>query len=325
MSKLISVIMPVYNAETSLKRSIESVLAQTYGNIELIIVNDGSSDNSEKVCLSYDDIRINYISQKNEGVSAARNNALKAAKGDYIAFLDADDYLDPQFCEKLLSVLEAQNADISICMNNRVYQKLDANGNIKEYIKNPKCKIRDVFSISSEEYDFYDMYSHWTVWGALYKKSLLDGVRFRKGLYVGEDTYFLAELIKKAKRIAFLDEYLLYYIYALDSASHGKFNSKKYTELESWRKVVKLYEDRPRQVKNVKATYAKRCIKMIKTYYPVSEEFRRDYYKKTIREYRKNARFALAEDIKRKEWSFLIKHIAAYLIPRIAFKKQRNI
>ncbi|MCM1270587.1 MAG: glycosyltransferase [Ruminococcus flavefaciens] len=325
MSKLISVVIPVYNAETSLKRSIESVLNQTYSNIELIIVNDGSSDGSEKICLSYDDRRINYIYQKNEGVAAARNNALKVSKGDYIAFLDADDYLDPYFCEKLLFVLENQNADMSICMNCKVHQKLGSEGNIEEYIKKPKIRIREVFSIASEEYDFYDRHSHWTVWGALYKKSLLDGIKFRKGLYVGEDTYYLAEVIKKAQRIAFLDEYLIYYIYAIDSASHGKFDSKKYTELESWKKIVKLYEDRPEQVKNIKATYAKRCMKMIKTYYPVSEEFRKDYYKQTIREYRKNARLVLNEDKKKKEWIFFIKHIIAYVIPKIAFKKQWNM
>lgn len=324
MNKLISVVIPVYNAEKTLKRSIESVLNQTYSNIELVIVNDGSADDSEKICLSYDDRRIYYIYQKNEGVAAARNNALRVAKGDYIAFLDADDYLDPHFCEKLLSVLENQNADMSICMNHNVYQKLGSDGNIKEYIKNPKLRIRETFSISSEEYDFYDRHSHWTVWGALYKKSLLDGIKFRKGLYVGEDTYYLAEVIKKAKRIAFLDEYLMYYIYALDSASHGKFDSKKYTELESWKKIVKLYEDRPEQVNNIRATYAKRCIKIIKIYYPVSEEFRKDYYKQTICEYRKNTRFVLNEDKKRKEWIPFIKHIIAYLIPKIAFKKRWN-
>ena len=324
MSKLISIVMPVYNAEAALRRSIESVLGQTYSNVELVIVNDGSSDGSEKVCLSYDDNRINYIYQENAGVAAARNNALKAAKGDYIAFLDADDYLDPQFCEKLLNVLETQAADMAICMNCNVNQEVDSAGNITESIRNPKLKIRETFSISSEEYDFYDRHSHWTVWGALYKKSLLDNISFRKGLYVGEDTYYLAEVIRKAHRIAYLDEYLLYYILAPVSASHGEFNSKKYTELESWKKIIDMYEDRPAQADNVRATYGKRCLKMIKTYYPVSELFRKDYYKKTIREYRKNVRYVLREDRKRKEWNFFMKHLVACTIPRIAFKKQKK-
>ena len=198
-------------------------------------------------------------------------------------------------------------------------------GQIKEYIKNPKLKIRESFSIKSEEYDFYDRHSHWTVWGVLYKKRLLAGLKFKNGLYVGEDTYFLSEVIKKADRIAFIDEYLIYYIISLDSASHGNFTEKKYTELESWRAIAKLYSNRPEQERNIRATYAKRCIKMIKTYYPTSEEFRKKYYKATIKEYRKNAKFSLKEDISRREWGYFFKHIIAFLIPRLAFSFKHNM
>jgi len=327
MNKLISIIIPVYNAEKSLKRSVDSLINQTYKNIEIILVNDGSIDNSAEICLNYqtNDSRVKYIYQKNAGVSSARNHGIKASKGDYIAFLDADDYLESQFCERMLKCLTAQQADICICRNYKVEQHINSDGEITENITRLTPEKKETFSIKSEEYDFYSMYSHWTVWGVLFKREVLEGLKFRKGLFVGEDTYYLSEAIKKADKIAFLNEFLIYYIIAPKSASHGDFNAKKYTELKSWRKIIHLFNDRPEQQKNIKATYAKRCLKVIKTYYCISEDFRNNYYKKTISEYRRNAVYAFRQDIKNKEFSFLVKHLSAYIAPAIMFKMQHML
>ncbi|MCM1506137.1 MAG: glycosyltransferase [Ruminococcus flavefaciens] len=322
MNRKISIIMPVYNAEKTLKRSVESVLNQTYKNIELILVNDGSTDESGKICLEYQkkDSRIKYLYQKNSGVSSARNKGIKLASSEFIAFLDADDYLDCEFCRKMLNSLNSEKSDMCICMNYNVRQYLNSDGVIEEKIETPEHKPRNKISIKSEEYDFYDNCSHWTVWGVLFRKKLMDNVRFKKGLFVGEDTYFLAEIIKKARRITFLDECLVYYILGIESASHGGFNSKKITEISSWKKIIELYKDRKEQVKNIKAGYAKRCIKLIKTYYVEDDNFKKNYYKKIISEYRKNAVYAFREDIKKRDYIYLIKHISGFIVPEIMFR-----
>ena len=119
MKKLISIIIPVYNSENYLKKCIDSVLSQTYKDIEVIIVNDGSKDNSDKICKNYadQDSRIKYYSQKNSGVSVTRNNGIKYSSGAYIAFLDSDDYIESNFCEIMLRELEKESSDMCICRN----------------------------------------------------------------------------------------------------------------------------------------------------------------------------------------------------------------
>lgn len=319
---MISIIMPIYNAENTLKRSVDSLINQTYKNIEIILVNDGSEDNSGEICLNYkkSDSRVKYVSQKNGGIAAARNHGLKIATGDYIAFLDADDYLDVSFCEKMLKRLISEDAGMCICRNYRVEQYIGSDGKINEKIVRPAMKNGDIPSVESEKYDFYSKDSHWTVWGILFKKEVLNGLKFRKGLYVGEDTYYLAKVIKNTNKIAFLNELLVYYIIAIESASNGKFDSRKYTEMESWQRIIHLYSDRPEQQNNIRATYAKRCLKLIKKYYSESEEFRKYYYKNTISEYCKNAGYAFREDIKNRKPSHLLKHLLAYIAPDIIFK-----
>lgn len=317
---MISIIMPVYNASKSIKRSIESVLNQTYKDIELIIVNDGSKDNSEKIILDYqkNDSRIKYIYQENDGVASARNKGILSASGEYISFLDADDYLDVHFCENMLKCLVNEKSNLCICMNKDIFQRMNSE---EEIIFKSSLATKKTVTFESEEYDFYDINSHWTVWGVLFQKGILDGVEFKKEYFVGEDTLFLAEVIKRSERITFLYEYLLNYVFGFDTASHGVFDEKKYTEITSWEKVIDLYLDRPKQVRNIKAAYAERCIRMIKNYYSDSDLFRNEYYKKISSKYRKNYIYILSEDVKRLDFKSFIKHFLYFIIPRIASKK----
>ena len=144
-----SIIIPIYNTERFLKRCIESCLSQTYKNIEVILVNDGSTDHSKEICERYErkDSRICLLDKKNEGVSKARNDAIKTATGDYIIFLDSDDYLENTACERVDEILSKQRLDILCCVakewNKRNTKMLDSSkvlyGKVvrgKEYIKN---------------------------------------------------------------------------------------------------------------------------------------------------------------------------------------------
>ena len=112
----ISVIVPVYNGEEFLSQCLDSILAQTLQDIEILCVNDGSTDNSLKILKGYakKDKRIQIINQKNQGLSASRNNAMKIAKGEYLSFVDADDYINKQFLEELYNSAIKENADIAL-------------------------------------------------------------------------------------------------------------------------------------------------------------------------------------------------------------------
>ena len=111
---MISIIIPVYNAEKYLGKCLDSILNQTYSDFEIIIVNDGSSDSSDSICKKYmlDEPRIQYIIQKNQGVSAARNTGIKRAKGEYLLFVDADDTIDSLMLKKMLESIEDKKSDM---------------------------------------------------------------------------------------------------------------------------------------------------------------------------------------------------------------------
>ena len=117
MKDKISIIVPIYNVSYYLDNCIESITKQTYSNLEIILVNDGSTDNSNDICQKWEKIdkRITYINQKNSGVSVARNNGIKKATGKYISFVDGDDYLEINFIKTLYNFTVKNNVDVSIC------------------------------------------------------------------------------------------------------------------------------------------------------------------------------------------------------------------
>jgi len=144
MNKKVSIIVPIYNAEETLDRCIKSLINQTYKNIEIILINDGSTDNSYKICEKYKkkDKRISFFSKKNTGVSDTRNYGYKNSNGDYIMFADADDYMETNMVDKMLSVLEKEKASLTCCIyfdNNKEAQKKLENNiekfSQKEYYK----------------------------------------------------------------------------------------------------------------------------------------------------------------------------------------------
>lgn len=189
---MISVIIPVYQVEKHLRRCLDSVITQTFSDLEIILVNDGSTDSSGKICDEYaeKDSRIKVIHQENQGLSAARNAGLDIAKGDFIGFVDGDDYIEPAMYENLYQAAIENNADITICNFHRVddsnktlfYSNLKAwTGNSKDFVK--KDGIR---------YNY--------VWHKLYKKNLFKNIRFPVGrqwedLFIMHDVFWHAEKI----------------------------------------------------------------------------------------------------------------------------------
>lgn len=205
MNNLISVIVPVYKAENTLQQCVKSICNQTYKQLEIILVEDGSPDNSAEICnhLAKEDGRIVVIHQKNAGVSAARNAGLAVAHGDYLGFVDSDDWIDPEMYERLLQSCIEQDAQICLCGVKTTYKN-----KVVEVKKTEKPVLR-----SGDEAicDLIKNRSHSLVlWNKLWKKEIFEGVAFPEGR-VFEDAATTWKIIVKAERVMFIPDCLYHY------------------------------------------------------------------------------------------------------------------
>jgi glycosyltransferase involved in cell wall biosynthesis len=200
--KLVSIIIPVYNSEKYLEKCLSSVLNQSYKNIEVILIDDGSSDNSLEIIKKYakNDRRIKYKSQENKGQSHARNVGIKMSKGDFIVFVDSDDWLDETFISRMYSKMIKENADLIIC-NHRIHtpkKVREINNNIESHL-------------SSEEafrYMLNGKISH-VCWAKMYKADIIKncGYLFPEGK-TNEDLFIVSVWMLTAKNIYILNECL---------------------------------------------------------------------------------------------------------------------
>lgn len=219
----VSVIVPVYNVAEFLEGCLESILAQTYRDYEVICVNDGSTDASGEIAEQYaeKDKRIRVIHQENKGLSAARNTGLKAARGTFISFLDSDDYIHPQFLEYMLFVIEREKTDIVACTlvhSKEKYQPLPHSFTPSDIIV---TRLNETF------YNFLnrkDMVSNVCV--KLYRRSVIDSLRFIEGIYF-EDVPFTIATMHQAHSIALTNMPFYYYYRNMNSIMRSSFNLKK--------------------------------------------------------------------------------------------------
>ena len=200
MNKLVTVIVPVYNAAEFLCRSIDSVLNQIYENLEIILVDDGSTDNSLHICTEYEVkcSKIKAYHKKNEGVSSARNLGLSSARGDYIYFMDADDYLYPNTISSLVKQLEENNLEIIITSyseehEGKVTNRIHPNGNLE--ILSYEETIRRI--------GFDDNWGGF-VGNKLFTRSIIGNHRFEPSIHLREDLVFCYSVIDHNTRVGFL-------------------------------------------------------------------------------------------------------------------------
>lgn len=193
MSDLISVIVPVYNVEKYIEECLESLIKQTYQNLEIILIDDGSTDASGGLCDKYAalDSRIKVIHQKNGGAANAKNNGLKIATGDYLAFADSDDYVERDAYEHMLKLLKNEKADVVQCC----YRDLFTDKSVDHIIDGKQ-------SFTTEEY--LGRYTvDWTcglLWDKLYKRELFNNIFFEEG-HIIDDEYFTYQGVMNAKKI----------------------------------------------------------------------------------------------------------------------------
>ena len=254
--KLISVIVPVYNVEKYIKKTLESLLNQTYENIEIVLVDDGSTDSSSQICDEYakKDNRIKVIHKENGGLSSARNKGIEIASGDYVFYLDSDDTIDEKCLEILEEALERTESDVAICKIDRV----DVNGQ----------KVRDDFPINEEDILFrYETVEKIVkgelpnfAWGKLYRKEVLHGIRFPVGRNY-EDRYVAAEIMSNSKQTVLCPKAIMYYRDNPKSIMN-KYNIKNvYDSLYADKHVIRFCKiNYPELVKDAESIYFGRYI-----------------------------------------------------------------
>lgn len=194
MDNLVSIVIPVYNMGKYLTKCLESAVNQTYGNIEIVCIDDGSTDNSAAIIRSFSekDGRIKYLYQENRGLSAVRNVGMEKSHGEYILFLDSDDYLHTRAVERMLKAAVSTEADI-VC--SEIERVPDSNADIY-------CKINnnEITDISYE--DMYLKYKcGFIVNGNMYKRELLNGYYFLEEMLNGEDSVFMLQVLLVAKKL----------------------------------------------------------------------------------------------------------------------------
>lgn len=224
--ELISIIIPVYNVEQYLNQCLESVMQQSYSNLEIILVNDGSTDGSGEICDYYRsfDPRIKVIHQKNAGLSEARNSGLRIANGEWIAFVDSDDWIDKDYIFKLFKVADKNAVDIVVC--NYFIAEGDSIApilGINRLYTNEKDIMTDYFGRNS---------MRTVVWNKLYQRRIFENLSFREQK-THEDEFFTYLALHKAKKVMLINDPLYYYRQRADSIMGSKVSEKNLNCLEA--------------------------------------------------------------------------------------------
>ena len=223
---LVSIVVPVYNVEQYLEKSINSIINQSYKKIEIIIVNDGSTDGSLEICNSFKkkDNRIEIISKQNGGLSDARNVGIERAKGKYITFIDSDDYIDDNYVEAMISSIKENDSDICIASHRVLYPNTIIDKSTKQnYVANSKEILSKML---------YDDGIDVSAWAKLYKTELLSSIKYPVGrLY--EDSATTYKLIDSATKICVNSVPIYNYIVRANSIANVKFNEKKFDLIKS--------------------------------------------------------------------------------------------
>lgn len=225
MNKKVSIITPVYNVSAYLPQCIESVLNQTYRDIEFILVDDGSTDQSGTICDTYaqKDLRIKVIHQSNKGAACAKNTGLDNASGNYITFIDSDDYAEMNWIETMVNALETNNADAVECTFVKEYTDRSESGNTNEF---------KAAAFNAEEYmdQYLDYWTNSLFWNKLFKKELTDNIRFRYERRCIDDEFYTYKVISKADRIIRIEDSLIHYRQRRSSAVANEKNRLQITD-----------------------------------------------------------------------------------------------
>lgn len=221
MLDIISIIVPVYNAEKYLRKCVESILIQTYDKLEIILIDDGSKDSSPEICDLFlkKDSRVKVIHKENGGVSSARNEGLRVATGKYIGFVDGDDWIEIDYFQKLYDAIVKYDTDISICG----YVSETSNEIISKSTTLKKANVYNNLESIEAMFDGSIFMGH--LWNKLYKVELLRKLSFNNNIHMYEDLLFNVQVMVNVKNIVFIPSFGYHYIRHEESACN-KINTK---------------------------------------------------------------------------------------------------
>lgn len=236
-NKLVSVIIPIYNVETYLDRCVESVCGQSYKDLEIILVDDGSDDGSGDICdrLGKKDNRIRVIHQANMGLAGARNTGIDVCNGEYLCFVDSDDYVHPEYVKYLLKICEDNNCEIGVCGHYstdklEIFHEVNWDENAIVY---DKKQIFDAF--------YSDMHVPIVIaWNKIYSRKCIGDIRYNVG-YIHEDEATTFKFLYSASHIAYGKEKLYYYFDRSDSITGQGYNPKRLDVLEAYENRLEFY------------------------------------------------------------------------------------
>ena len=289
MEALVSIIIPVYNCEKYISNCLDSIIGQTYNNLEIILVDDGSKDSSHLICKEYSkkDSRIVVLHKENGGPSSARNFGLRYATGDYIAFIDSDDIVNNEYIKKLYELLIYEEADISSCG----YETILPNGNIVSY----DSFAKEIFG--PQLGDIERVHYPYTVWHLLFKRKLLENIKFDEEIFYLEDLKFVDEAFMKCRCMVGISESLYYRV-----AHEGSLTEKRYRPENFYKyfTLIKAFEDMCSISKKCEKLYKKRLLSLIKECSimrifmknkQIRDEKREEYLIKIIKKYYRETRY----------------------------------
>ena len=294
----ISIIVPVYNVENYINECIDSILNQTFGKFELILVDDGSKDSSGIICDEYSkkDKRIRVIHKINGGLSSARNVGIDNSSGKYITFIDSDDYISENYIKILYTSIKYNQADIAMVG----LKKFKLNDKKIEY------KLNREISILNSEQCLQNLYcGEWTNFvtacGSLYKKDLFNNIRFPEGK-LNEDLFIIHRLYLESKKVVYNDSKLYFYRYREDSIMNKKFTYKNFDDLEAFEQHINFYIEN--KYYNLEKRAIKRYCYHLKCFYSKFKKDTRDLRglniirkkHKKIKEYVKNKNYYTVEE-----------------------------
>ena len=291
----ISIIIPVYNTASYLKESLDSVLKQSFTDIEMICVNDGSTDNSLKMLESYqsNDDRITIISQENKGLSAARNAAMKKATGEYVLFLDSDDYLEDESLIELYELATSKSLDMIlfkiINFDNITYEKSTYPYFEMKFLNN--MVEGDVFNWKHVKSRLFDISV--TAPGKLFKRSLISNIEFPEGL-IFEDNLFFIKTIFNADRVYFHDKYMYNRRLRDDSITNSYFDHYSdcidiYDMITNYIKSIGKFNEFSTQI------FDRKCRDVYHRFSLVEESYKEDFFNKITESFSGDSTFVSSQ------------------------------
>ena len=244
MDALISIIVPVFNAEDYLEQCLRSIVKQTYTNLEILLIDDGSTDSSGNICEKFasEDNRVKVVHKKNGGVSSARNTGLKLAQGEYISFIDSDDCVDKEYISAMYEKIKKTNSDISFCR----YSKL-----IKEKTIEVREMLPEYIIVNTHDEKFVNFFCCFFdfkqyIFGSscriLFKKILAKDTWFDVNINVSEDLLFLLNIMLKSKVITSVNQSLYFYRQTSTSVSHSYKKNYLNNQLKLYFELEKIFD-----------------------------------------------------------------------------------